>query len=264
MTKKPWKIPSSWEWSVIGNLGDVVSGGTPSTKISKYWGGDVAWFAPSDLTGYDQKFIDRGAKTLTSEGVANSSAKVMDAGSLMFSSRAPIGYVAINSVPAATNQGFKSIVPYNGLFNEYLYYYLKSAKQIAEERASGTTFKELSATRFKSLPVPIAPTSEQHRIVTKIDVLFEEIDKGIASLKSAKKLIQLYRQSLLKSAFEGRLTAKWREENVAKNLEDARNVLLARIRDARDSGDMYVPSKTRSKAVSIWKRTRKKQCDPQK
>ena len=233
MTDRLWDLPATWEWSVIGDLGDVVSGGTPSTKVPEYWGGDVIWFAPSDLTGYKPKHISQGAKTLTARGLAKSSAKLMAAGSVMFSSRAPVGYVAINSTPAATNQGFKSIVPHRELFNEYLYHFLKAAKHIAEERASGTTFKELSGSAFSALPVPLAPANEQRRIVERIEALFDEIDRGVESLRAAKKAIGLYRQSLLKAAFEGRLTADWRAKNPDK-LESPQ-ALLARIQAERVS-----------------------------
>lgn len=233
MTEHLWEIPSNWAWSTIGDLGNVVSGGTPSTKVPEYWGGEVTWFAPSDLTGYNRKYISRGAKTLTKEGLAKSSAKIMAAGSVMFSSRAPIGYVAITSTPAATNQGFKSIVPNRELLNEYLYHYLKSARHIAEERASGTTFKELSGSAFSALPVPVAPAKEQRRIVAKVESLFDEIDRGVESLREAKRAIELYRQSLLKSAFEGRLTASWRAEN-AEKLESP-DALLQSIREERET-----------------------------
>jgi len=227
-----WKLPATWEWCTVGELGDVVSGGTPSTKVPEYWGGDIIWIAPSDLTGYGQKYIARGAKTLTDQGLAGSSAKLIAAGSVMFSSRAPIGYVAINSGPSATNQGFKSIVPHSGFFNEYIYYYLKAAKHIAEERASGTTFKELSGSAFSALPVPIAPSNEQRRIVAQIEALFDEIDRGVESLQAAKRTIDLYRRSLLESAFRGRLTAPWRAENADKL--DSPDVLLRRIREERE------------------------------
>ena len=173
----------------------------------------MIWFAPSDLTGYKQKFITRGAKTLTQQGLAKSSAKLMPPGSVMFSSRAPIGYVAIIKEPSATNQGFKSIVPYGEFFNEYIYHYFQATKHIAEERATGTTFKEISGSAFKALPIPVAPVNEQRRIVQKIEVLFDEIDKGVESLRAATSTLELYRKSLLKSAFEGRLTADWRTRN---------------------------------------------------
>ena len=192
----------------------------------------MIWFAPSDLTGYKRKFITRGAKTLTQEGLAKSSAKLMPPGSVMFSSRAPIGYVAITNELSATNQGFKSIVPHGELFNEYIYHYFQAARHIAEEQATGTTFKELSGSAFKAMPVPVAPVNEQRRIVEKIEALFDEIDKGVESLRAAKSTLDLYRKSLLKSAFEGRLTTDWRAQNPDK-LEDP-EALLARIHRERE------------------------------
>lgn len=250
MIKHYWDIPPTWKWTVVGELGDVVSGGTPSTKVSEYWGGNVIWFAPSDLTGYKQKFITRGAKTLTQQGLAKSSAKLMPPGSVMFSSRAPIGYVAIIKEPSATNQGFKSIVPYGELFNEYIYHYFQATKHIAEERATGTTFKELSGSAFKALPIPVAPVNEQRRIVQKIEVLFDEIDKGVESLRAAKSTLDLYRKSLLKSAFEGHLTADWRAQNPDK-LEDP-EALLARIRKEREQHHQAAHEEWK-KAVSDWR-----------
>ena len=244
MTESRWQVPATWKWSAIGDLGEVLSGGTPSTKVPEYWGGDVIWFAPSDLTGYKPKYIDRGAKTITEKGLASSSAKIMAAGSVMFSSRAPIGYVAINTAPAATNQGFKSVIPHRELFNEYLYHYLRAAKHIAEERASGTTFKELSGSAFSALPVPVAPANEQRRIVERIEALFDEIDRGVESLRHAKETLALYRQSLLKSAFEGHITDDWRAKNPDK-LESL-EILLARIREERE--------KRYRTALDDWKR----------
>lgn len=206
-------LPDTWVTSEIKEIGDVVSGGTPATKEATYWGDGVNWISPADLTGYTKKYIARGAKSITELGLKKSSAKLMPAGSVHFSSRAPIGYVAISSEPISTNQGFKSIVPANGIFNEYLYYYLKSAKQLAESQATGTTFKELSGTAFSKLPLPVPPTNEQKRIVAKIEELFSELDKGVESLKHAQEQLKIYRQSILKHAFDGKLTAKWREDN---------------------------------------------------
>lgn len=213
MSKELWAIPPSWTWAEIENVGRVVSGGTPSTKEASYWGKEIVWFSPADLSGYKTKYIARGAKSLSRKGLANSSAQIMPKGTVMFSSRAPIGYVAITSVEAATNQGFKSIVPADGIFNEYLYYYLKAAKYVAEERATGTTFKEISGSAFAKVPVPVAPTNEQRRIVAKIEELFSELDKGVESLTTAREQLKAYRQSLLKHAFAGKLTEEWRSSH---------------------------------------------------
>jgi type I restriction enzyme S subunit len=228
ITEELWNIPASWEWTKLSRLGDIVGGGTPSTKEQTYWGDDVSWISPADLTGFTSKTIARGTKGLTRAGLDHSSAKVMPRGSVHFSSRAPIGYVAISSAPLATNQGFKSLVPAVGIFNEFVYYYLKSATDLARKRASGTTFRELSGTAFGALPIPIAPTHEQRRIVSKLEELFSELDKGIESLTTAREQLKAYRQSVLKHAFEGRLTEEWRNasphtpENLLANVQAER------------------------------------------
>jgi type I restriction enzyme S subunit len=213
------------------DIGRIVSGGTPSTKESSYWGGDISWISPADLTGYNSKYISKGNKSITDEGLRNSSAAIMPAGSIHFSSRAPIGYTVISSRNMTTNQGFKSIIPANGIFNEYVYYFLKGSKQLAESKATGTTFKEISGAAFSKLPIPIPPANEQHRIVAKIETLFSELDKGIESFKTAREQLKIYRQSLLKHAFSGKLTEQWRAENPDK-LENAQ-ALLQRIETER-------------------------------
>ncbi len=224
-------LPKNWVQVTVADLGKVVSGGTPSTKENSYWGGNISWISPSDLTGYSDKYISKGAKSITQEGLKNSSATIMPAGSIHFSSRAPIGYTVISSREMTTNQGFKSLVPAQGVFNEYIYYYFKSAKQLAESRATGTTFKEISGAAFSKLPVPLPPTNEQHRIVAKIEELFSELDSGLENLKTARAQLKVYRQALLKHAFEGKLTAQWRAENQDK-LETA-EALLKRIQQER-------------------------------
>lgn len=233
MTEILWEAPKTWAWARIDEVGEVVSGATPSTKVSEYWGNDVIWFSPADLTGYRAKFIAKGAKSISLKGLSNSSARVFPAGSVMFSSRAPVGYVAINMHEASTNQGFKTLVPNAGVFNEYVYYYFKAIRHIAEQRATGTTFKELSGSAFSALPIVLPPTNEQRRIVEKIEAMFERIDKGVENLRGAKAALALYRQSLLKSAFEGKLTADWRAQNADKL--EAPKTLLARIQKERET-----------------------------
>ena len=235
MSREPesrWALPNSWVWTKLSALGDIVAGGTPSTKEPTYWKDEVNWISPADLTGYSTKTIKRGTKSISKIGLANSSAKVMPAGSVHFSTRAPIGYVVISSEPLATNQGFKSLVPAPGIFNEYVYYYLMASRDYVRKRASGTTFLELSGRVFGDLPIPLAPIATQHKIVAKIEELFSELDKGIESLKAARAKLDIYRQAVLKHAFEGKLTAQWREEN--KDKLETPEQLLARIKQERE------------------------------
>ena len=226
-----WTVPDNWAWTSLSKIGEIVAGGTPSTKEPTYWSNEINWISPADLTGYSAKTIKNGAKSISRVGLANSSAKVMPAGSVHFSSRAPIGYVVISSEQLATNQGFKSLVPAPGISNEFVYYYLIASREYARKRASGTTFLELSGRAFGSLPIPLAPTVMQHRIVTKIEELFSELDEGIESLKIARAQLATYRQAVLKHAFEGKLTAQWREEN--KDKLEKPEQLLARIKQER-------------------------------
>jgi type I restriction enzyme S subunit len=200
------KIPQSWTWTKLESTGKIVSGGTPSTSSPEYWHGDVSWISPVDLSKYNGKFISKGAKSITEEGLHKSSARLVPKGSVLFSSRAPIGYVAIAGCELCTNQGFKTIVPNDAVNNNFLYYFLKSAKKQAEELASGTTFKEISLSNFALIQIPLPPLGEQQRIVAKIEELFSELDKGVESLKTAQQQLKVYRQAVLKYAFEGKLT----------------------------------------------------------
>ena len=134
-----WTVPEDWEWTRLSEIGDIVAGGTPSTKVPTYWADEIPWISPADLTGYTAKTIKKGAKSISSTGLENSSAKLMPAGSVHFSSRAPIGYVVISSEALATNQGFKSLVPASGIVADFAYYYLMASREYARQRASGTT-----------------------------------------------------------------------------------------------------------------------------
>lgn len=225
------ELPEGWIETTLGEIGKIVSGGTPSTSVAQYWGNEINWISPVDLSGYKKKYIVKGGKSISKLGLQNSSAKLMPAGSVLFSSRAPIGYVAIANSELSTNQGFKSVIPFNCVFNEYLYYYLKSAKKQAEDLASGTTFKEISLSNFSKLPIPLPPLPEQHRIVAKIEELFSSLDKGIESLKTAQQQLKVYRQAVLKWAFEGRFGYAQRPTGSVKDGELPEGWVWKKLKD---------------------------------
>jgi len=205
--------PENWIKVTLEDIGEIVSGGTPSTKDPENFGGNISWLTPADLSDFHEKYISHGKRNLSEKGLRNSSAKLMPAGTILFTSRAPIGYVAIARNEISTNQGFKNLIPSSYVFNEYIYYYLKASKKLAENYASGTTFLEISAKSFAKLPIPLPPLNEQKRIVAKIEELFSKLDAGVESLKKAEAQLRRYRQSVLKAAFEGKLTEKWRERH---------------------------------------------------
>lgn len=223
-----WTIPINWEWVSISQISSIISGGTPSTKIEQYYNGDISWITPADMSNHRDVYISKGRRNITQEGLDNSSAQILPRGTVLFSSRAPIGYVAIAANDVTTNQGFKSFIPENGISSKYLYYWLVFAKPFAEKLASGTTFLEISGRNSALLPFPLAPEYEQKRIVEKLDETFSELDAGVKELELAQKKLTQYRHSLLKSAVEGGLTQKWRNENKEK-IDETGEELLERI-----------------------------------
>jgi len=220
------KLPEGWQWATMEGIADVIGGGTPKSKESRYYeGGEIPWLTPADLSGYKNKYVTRGRRNITEEGLNSSSAKLMPAGSVLFTSRAPIGYVVIASNEISTNQGFKSFVMKNeNILPDYVYWWLKGNKQLAESVASGTTFLELSGAKAKKLPIPVAPLEQQKRIVAQIEELFSHIDAGIEALKKAKRLLKQYRQSVLKAAVTGGLTKEWREARIKDDAQGSANV----------------------------------------
>jgi type I restriction enzyme S subunit len=211
MTEERWPIPHSWEWVSIGDIVEIVGGGTPDTKdAANFTRGGVPWLTPADLTGYRHTYISRGARDLSEKGYKYSSAKLMPSGSVLFSSRAPIGYCVIASNEICTNQGFKSFVLRDGLSPEYLRHYLIASVDYARSKASGTTFQELSGSRAAELAVPVAPLPEQRRIAAKIDSLSAKSKRARDNLDHIPRLVEKYKESILAAAFRGDLTQEWR------------------------------------------------------
>lgn len=145
-----------WKMGTISDLGNVVGGGTPSKKVEEYYTNDgIAWITPKDLSNDKSKFITHGETDITDLGLAKSSATLMPRGSVLFSSRAPIGYIAIADGQVSTNQGFKSIVPFDNVGTAYVYFFLKENLSAIENVASGSTFKEVSGGTMKNFPAVI-------------------------------------------------------------------------------------------------------------
>lgn len=189
----------------LKDIGDIVSGATPKTSESENFGGDIAWITPADLSGYSEKYISYGARNLTQKGYDSCSTQLMPPGTVLFSSRAPIGYVAIAKNSVCTNQGFKSVVPKPWVNSEFLYYQLMYLRKSIQDMGSGTTFKEISGKKFGMVQVRIPPLLAQKRIVSRIEELFSQLDASVAELKTAKERLKVYRQAVLKEAFDSAL-----------------------------------------------------------
>ena len=168
----PFEISESWCWVRLATLGEIVGGGTPKTGDMDCWNnGTIPWLTPADMKYVAGKYVSNGERYITEYGLQKSSATMMPMGTVVYSSRAPIGYIAIAANPLCTNQGFKSIVPVITGLSDYLYYCLMALTPEIQSRASGTTFKEISGSEFGKTLIPLPSLAEQSRIVLRTEAL---------------------------------------------------------------------------------------------
>lgn len=193
---------SEWVQGTISDLGRIVGGGTPSKKEPSYYTQQgIPWITPKDLSRNTAKFIKRGEVDITLEGLNASGATIMPAGTVLFSSRAPIGYIAIACNDVTTNQGFKSVIPHDFVGSAYLYYFLKANKNAIEMRASGSTFLEVSAGIMRQVPAIIPDKSTLDIFKHFCNPLFEMQRKLETETVSLSQL----RESLLPKLMSGEL-----------------------------------------------------------
>ena len=165
-----------WKKYKLSEIGIIVGGATPSTAVEKYYGGDIPWLTPRDLSSYSERYIERGERNITEDGLKSCSAKLLPKNSVLFSSRAPIGYIVIARNEIATNQGFKSIIPNDNTDALFLYYLLTFNKKNIEAMGSGTTFKEVSGATMKNIEVLLPELDEQKRIAGILGSLDDKIE----------------------------------------------------------------------------------------
>lgn len=165
-----------WREVSIGDVTEMVGGGTPSTADLANFDGGIPWLTPRDLSGVHDRYMAGGARTISRLGLERSSAKLIPAGSVLLTTRAPIGYVAMAKNSIATNQGFRSLVPCEELAPEFLYYWLLINTSELERHASGSTFKELSGRALARITLPLPPKWEQRRIVATLGSLDDKIE----------------------------------------------------------------------------------------
>ena len=183
-------MPSEVAWTTrpLGDLARIVSGATPKTGVEKNWGGAIPWCTPSDITSTPGKYLVRTERHLTPEGLASCSASLLPAGTLLLCSRATIGDVRLAATPVCTNQGVKALICNDDVCNEFIYYYLLDQKARLVERASGSTFLEVSTRDVALLPVRLPVDVAEQRTIAEalgeidhlLDGLNGQIDKARA------------------------------------------------------------------------------------
>jgi len=218
------------------DLGEWRGGGTPSKLVQDYWNGNIPWVSPKDMK---QNSIFDSADHITENAVDDSATKLIPPDSILCVTRSGILAhtfpVAITMVSVTVNQDIKALTPFEGIDARYLTWVLRAHGRAILQTCSkdGTTVNSIETSRLYAYRVPVAPQREQHRIVSKIEELFSELDNGIESTKVARDQLQIYRHALLRAAFEGKITAQWRQKN--KNKLESADHLIARIKKEQDA-----------------------------
>lgn len=228
------ELPPGWAIASLGSLGRWLGGGTPSKAVREYWeNGTVHWVSPKDMK---RPLIDSAQDQITEKAIEESATNLVPANSVLMVTRSGILEhsfpVAVNTVPVTMNQDLKAVAV-RGVDAVYTSYFLQSRAQdiLRACKKDGTTVASIDTDRLAAYQVLVAPAAEQQRIVSKIDELFSRIDEGERALERVQKLVERYRQSVLKAAVTGELTRDWREKN--KDKLESGEALLARILRAR-------------------------------
>lgn len=195
------EIPEGWKTDKIDEYVSISGGGTPSTKEPAYWDGDIAWSSPKDLSDRPDAYLFKTNKMITDQGLNSISSKLNPIGSLLLSSRAPIGYVAINDIPIAVNQGYIVFAPHQYLSNQFMFLWLKKYMHLVNNAANGSTFLEISKKAFKEIETIIP---DQMALSTFQDLIEPVFDKLKSNLKQVQTLTQL-RDALLPKLMKGEI-----------------------------------------------------------
>ncbi len=196
-------LPDSWTWAQLGDVCKTTSGGTPSRKNAEYFTGDIPWVKSGELP---DGLVTEVEERITKAAVANSSAKVFPAGTLLIALYgATVGRLGILKEAATTNQAVCAIFPPEYLDTKYLFWYLRFVRSDLVAQAVGGAQPNISQGILRELPIPIAPLDQQKRIVAEIEKQFSRLDEAVANLKRVKANLKRYKAAVLKAAVEGRL-----------------------------------------------------------
>ena len=182
-------MPNNWNTYKLSEIGEIVGGGTPSTEKNEYYNGNIPWITTRDLSNYNSMYISKGERSITELGLKNSSTKLIPKGSVLLTSRAPIGYLAISENEVCTNQGFKSIAVNDKIAdNKFIFYLLKTNIDLLIQNASGSTFQEVSGNVVKNLEFKFPPLPEQQSIASILSAIDDKIENNLAINKTLEEM----------------------------------------------------------------------------
>ena len=183
---------NGWIETCLGDIAEVIGGGTPSTTIAEYWDGDIVWLTPTEITSQEGKVVSDSIRKITDLGVKNSGAQMLPRDSVILTSRASVGYVALAGKDLCTNQGFQSLVPKQSVLAKFLMFWIQQNRAEFESRSAGSTFKEISKSNVKSIKLDLPTLPEQKRIVdliSSVDFYIESLQQQLQSAKSSRNAV---------------------------------------------------------------------------
>ena len=195
------ELPKGWRMVQLEEIAEVVGGSTPSRANKDYWGGDIPWVVPSELTELSGRYLTSTKETITDAGLKAAGLTIIPTGSVLLTSRATIGITAINTMPVVTNQGFQNLIGKDGIDSRWLFYCISAMRHELERRASGSTFREVSRASVRSLPIPLPSLSEQLAIAA----ILGAIDDAIEHTNEVSNQLSSSKLSISDALLNGRL-----------------------------------------------------------
>lgn len=219
-----------WEEKTLVEVCDIIGGGTPSTQEPAYWNGDIQWFTPTEI---NTKYVSNSDRTITNLGLQKSSAKLLPAGTVLVTTRATLGKMAIATKDCTTNQGFHSLIAHDCCNNEFLYYLQPIIKEYCLTHHSVTTFKETSKSLLEQCVIPIPSLSEQQKIadfLSAVDAQIEHYQQYLNNLEAQKKTLlhQVFAQVIRFTKDDGNDYSDWEETTVGEAFTITRGKVLAK------------------------------------
>jgi type I restriction enzyme S subunit len=200
-----------WIETTLGDIAEVVGGGTPSTAVSEYWDGNIIWLTPTEITAQDGKVVSDSIRKISALGLKGSGAQMLPKETVILTSRASVGYVALAGAELCTNQGFQSLIPKKTVLPKFLMFWIQHNRTEFESRSAGSTFKEISKSNVKGIKISVPPISEQKRIVDLISSVDSYIDALQRHLESAEKFRSAVLHELFTAGSDG-----WTETTIGE------------------------------------------------
>ena len=195
------RLPRGWRWFKLGEICEIVNGSTPKA-VKQYWGGSICWITPTDLGQLCSPYVKRSARTITEAGYESCSTKLVPAGAVLMSSRAPIGHLGVATISLCTNQGCKAFVPMAEIETKFLYYALQHAMDDIRALGSGATFLEVGKKKLSSFAIPLPPLDKQHRVAAGLDRLVATLERARMTAQAQLDSVDSFSKAAINQAFQ--------------------------------------------------------------